>query len=744
MAETNHIDQQALHIWKRLYRQLQWGFAMQTFFVSASVLLLAEILFQLGNVPNARYAGAFSGVCAAIGWLFWQNRHFTRQALATRLNHQYNWLEFSAQLLTQTPAGALPQLQKQRVEKALVERQSEVSGWPDSQRIVAVFVAVGVVYAIWFLWKPLKNDAELSASVPTAQLPKVPAPLAEKLPAIRSLQIRIHPPAYTGLPIRSASELSVEAPENARIEWNCQLTKAAEVFQVIWNGKDTVRVNTPDFVYHWQTDLTASTFYQIRYGTNGNWWVSPVYTLHAIDDQAPVIAVEKPAPYTLVLYGQKPEIQTLLTLTDDYGLAQARLVATVSRGSGESVKFREVQLPFAESVAGKQSVKLSKGLDFMNLQMEPGDELYFYAEAWDQANPAQKSRSDTYFVQWEDTTSQKNAVMAGISLDNMPAYFRSQRQIIIDTEKLIAEKKGLNPTVFKTRCNDLGVDQKVLRLRYGQFLGEEFETNIGGGHEHHEGEEHPEEENGEHTEESHEKTLEQLHDHGRESNSPTVFGQIGDMMNGYVHRHDAEETATFFDETMKAQLKAALAQMWDAELRLRTMRPEEALPYEYKALELIKNLQQKSRVYVERVGFKPPPLKPAEKRLTGELDEVKGFRRTWDAQSIEKSYPYLRQAVAVLEKLRNQPARTLSVANKHILEKASGELAAIILQQPGIRVSTLTQLRRLLSGEPLPTHALDQIQQQLLFLLPPASRQPGVASQPAEPELNLFLNQLNR
>jgi hypothetical protein len=48
------------------------------------------------------------------------------------------------------------------------------------------------------------------------------------------------------------------------------------------------------------------------------------------------------------------------------------------------------------------------------------------------------------------------------------------------------------------------------------------------------------------------------------------------MLQGYSHRHDTEEAATLFDDALKAQLKAALAQMWEAELRLRTLRPKEA------------------------------------------------------------------------------------------------------------------------------------------------------------------------
>ena len=61
----------------------------------------------------------------------------------------------------------------------------------------------------------------------------------------------------------------------------------------------------------------------------------------------------------------------------------------------------------------------------------------------------------------------------------MPEYFRSQRQIIIDSEKLLREKKCIAKETFNARSNSLAYDQKVLRLRYGEFLGEEFESGIG-------------------------------------------------------------------------------------------------------------------------------------------------------------------------------------------------------------------------------------------------------------------------
>jgi hypothetical protein len=710
-------------------------------------------------------------------WISYHEAQFKQGFLIQYLNNKYSYLEYSSQLIFETPQQLLPQLQKQRVLKALMDKQNEINVFPDFKGILSGFIGVVCLYGIlYFLNFPTFQMLQ-PKSTQVSVTPVLPASLEAKIPAINAFTITVQTPAYTHLGTQYSKELSLQAPEKSIVSWQCELGKSVEQFEVIWNGKDTAVISSKSEIYTWQLPLNNSLFYQFRYGNGKEWFVSPVYTIHAIKDQSPVITVQNPAPYTLVLYGKKPEINVDVQINDDYGLVQAQLIATVSRGSGESVKFKESKLPFDEKVAGKKQAQLHKNIDFNKLQMEPGDELYFYAEATDEANPANRSRSEMYFVQYEDTTSQKLTTMAGISLDNMPAYFRSQRQIIIDTEKLIAEKKSLSNENFQKRSNELGIDQKVLRLRYGQFLGEEFETNIGANPNHsHEKKSKQEQGNAvfknllgsktkdpasrtiisdsivkhynpaDHQKEhEQEKILEQLHNHETSRNPTQVnFGVAGDMLREYEHRHDIEESATFFDETMKAQLKAALAQMWESELRLRTMRPEEALSYEYKALELIKALQQKSRVYVEKTGFKPPVLKPAEKRLTGELDDIRNPKRIWNEEAIEKLYPNLRKAISILEKIRQTPDFTINATDKTILEKAGNELAGIILKQPGIRISVLNDLRQIISGKGLNEITLYKVQQQLAGILPSENHRPGTVHLESEPELDIFINELNR
>jgi hypothetical protein len=126
--------------------------------------------------------------------------------------------------------------------------------------------------------------------------------------------------------------------------------------------------------------------------------------------------------------------------------------------------------------------------------------------------------------------------------------------------------------------------------------------------------------------EEHEDHDHQEHESESKFSNP-IYNETPEL-EAYVHAHDESELSTFLDANVKAKLKEALTNMWEAELYLRTYRPNEALPFEYKALKLIKEVKRASRIYVERMGFEPPPIDEEKKRLTGDLDKI-------DAQTTE-------------------------------------------------------------------------------------------------------------
>jgi hypothetical protein len=218
----------------------------------------------------------------------------------------------------------------------------------------------------------------------------------------------------------------------------------------------------------------------------------------------------------------------------------------------------------------------------------------------------------------------------GLARQILPAYFRSQRQIIIDAEALIVEKPRLSADVFLARSDTIGVDQRLLRLRYGQFLGEESEgapslptsdlptadlatdDSSEAQHDHDDHDDH-----GDHG-----------HDHGHDGHdhgpppAPTDgFGNSSGVVEAFGHIHDLPEAATLLDPRTREILRSALREMWQSELHLRQGAPQDALPYANRALELIKQVQQADRIYLPRVGSQLPPVDES-RRLGGKRDGI--------------------------------------------------------------------------------------------------------------------------
>ena len=238
-------------------------------------------------------------------------------------------------------------------------------------------------------------------------------------------------------------------------------------------------------------------------------------------------------------------------------------------------------------------------------------------------------------------------------------------------------------------------------MRYGQYLGEEFETSIGGHalpdeaegggdplegfmHKHDTGE-------GEHeTNEKHEQ--EHDHDHGGAQNDDDPLAAL---MADYVHNHDDAETNTFYEQSTRSLLKMALEQMWQSELHLRLYEPEKAIPFEKKALEYLKSAQQKARTFVKKSGYDPPPIKEKETRLTGELKNVNTAFR------LERSYSQVQIEQMVGQVLGYLELKQLSPAQKRTVQQLSTALTDRVMNTSLSNWSVLSGLQKLISDKGL-------------------------------------------
>jgi hypothetical protein len=625
---------------------------------------------------------------------------FNLQKFIIHLNSHYPQLEESSDLLLKEndSLSGLQQLQLKKISQRFDILYPEIkipNLLPQTIGIFAVSLA-GYILLTSFV-KPLLSiqNKKIAIDVNT-----VNAKVEKGAVTISSIVIKITPPAYTNKKSVASTSTDIKAPEGSNVLWNIQFSDSIKSATVLLAGKDSINFIGKQNSYQADHFISTSAFYQLQWN-DGKLHTSDYFKIEVIKDEAPKISVTSLSQFTRLTFADQLTLPLKATLTDDYALTNASIIATVSKGSGESVKFREEKLRFENpvNIRGKQ-INASRTLNLTKLRMEPGDELYFYVEAWDNKMPTPNySRTETFFIALQDTTKQVTVDDEGLGIDLMPDYFRSQRQIIIDTEKLLRERKKISVQGFKSTSNELGYDQKVLRLKYGQFLGEEFEGQIGSASI-----------DVDHDEKTEDVAAKFGHAHDKENEHNLVADKKSNLvehkhegeqepdkkenpLDAFAHNHDTGEEATFFIQSVRAKLKAALTVMWDAELQLRLYEPAKSLPYQYIALKLLKEISNDSRIYVHRSGFDPPPLKE-EKRLTADLNDIKNSSSV-AAQPKEKLFPEIRNTLILIESLLHSKQSSLTSENINQFRKAGQELASVALEQPSRYLEALSLLKKI-------------------------------------------------
>lgn len=655
-------------------RRLRWRLLLATtaLGVAVGLVTLAATLWLTGRLPSALAAGLGLGLLAWFAAPMRPRGAITARALARHLNRTTPELEESAELLLgdANAMSGLALLQRRRLDEQM-RAMTVAPSLPDAGQRLALRVAAGLgLVAAVLLLLPRGTSAEGPRAGSGGGAVDTVTTGGEAL-SIRLVAVRVAPPTYTGLPARTGDGWELEVEEGATITWELEASIPLATGWLTTSAGDTVPL-APDRG-RLRASLTAvrSTLYRIHLDQAGG---PPVgfqdHRLGVIADTPPLLTVIRPEPRTLVYPGDPLILDVEALARDDHGVDAAAIVATVSKGQGEGVKFREQRLDFTMRVPREGGgLVLRRTLDLMQLGLEPGDELYFHLVATDRRTPLpNEGRSETIFVTLVDTTRAVTGPGTGVALDVAPDYFRSQRQLIIDTEKLLADQPGLARQVFMDRSNGLGIDQGLLRLRYGQFMGDEFEGEIpASGRQAH------------------------ADDH---ADAPVVAPPAGapaalpgepteDLLTALTHDHDDPENATLLAPQVKAKLREAITAMWSAELHLRLGEPRRSLPFQHRALELLQEIRRDARAYVQRVGFEPPPLEPDQKRLTGRLDEVRPPAVIRSA-AWRDGEPALREGLRRLRRLaadgpaEPDDARALEALGQAMAERAVADAAWLL------------------------------------------------------------------
>jgi hypothetical protein len=639
---------------KHILRSLQRRWVAQSL-VFCGLLSIAVSLLLMAALSRWGDGSLWYGVLAfvlifCVTLLIFPSWRVTLTDTARILNKQVPQLEESCGLFLKEAGelGPLERLQAVRIQEKIKGLKPP---HPLRRKLIIALCLVGMaVLCRMLLATPV--------SAPVA-VRKVCSPTGKPVAGVKTVNIRIMPPAYTGKVVRSQQDMNLVVEEGASISWEIATNVPAASIQLVFNDSSAVALkpaNAEHTLWRLSSLGKQSGFYQLKL----NQGLSELYKIEVTRDEAPRISIRTPKPYTIVDLGESRKIPFSAKVQDDYGISDATVVATIATGSGEAVRFKEQVLSFGRTFTGGQTAyDLQQTLNLDALGVHPGDELYFYCRARD--NHGQESRSDMYIISLPDTARLMSLEGLTTGLDVKPEFFRSERQIIIETEQLLKGKDTLSAEVFNSKSNELGIDQKLLRLRYGKFLGEESEEGGAG------------------------------ESFSSAGSSPQDFGNAKKVLDAFTDKHDNAEDATYFEPAIKQQLKATLTEMWNAELRLRTFKPQEALPYAYKALRLLKDLQQKSRAYVAKTGVKVTPL-DVKKRLTGKLDDITDPKQEASVTQEPSAEDKLRMALSVLDRT------ILSGPAIGILQEASRQLGRRAAIKPAEYLAGFQAMRRILAG----------------------------------------------
>jgi len=654
---------------------------------------------------------------------------------------------FSSGLLLkpQNQLSSLSKLQRHRIAlqlTPLIEKLKPPHHLTKAAMFMFGLIMVGLV--LNFVLKDVHFDGQGGAS-PEKQIQFSPMDSLDasvQIPKLVSTSITIDYPGYTRLPNKNTMSPNIRAVEGAIITWKLTFDGAVADVQMDRMGENFPLSNkNENFVLTQRVE--SSGFYSFTFrDAEGNSFTTDLYSMEVTKDQPPSVEIDGLDQYSYFEFDDEKRLPLTTQISDDFGVADAFIVATVSKGSGESVKFREETLRFESSFSkGSKQLQLKKQLNLDDLKMDPGDELYFYVEAIDNKFPLpNRARSETFFAVIRDTITDEFAVEGTLGVDQMPDYFRSQRQLIIDTEKLIKDRPKLSEYDFKFKSNELGFDQKSLRLKYGQFMGDETEMQNAPG-------QITEVEEG-HDEEGEEDLLDAYsHKHDSENEHNLVpeheeenEEEAEDPLHDYVHNHEDPEASTLFEKSLKAKLREALNIMWDAELYLRLYEPEKSLPYQYQALKLIQEIKNSARIYVHRIGFDPPPIKE-EKRLTGDIEAIDNYDKKEQFEH-QMSFAMARNAVSKLELLARGEEQ-FSDSEVELFREAGNELAKEAVSQPMKYLDALQGLKDLdeVSNRNITNYRV--VLKKLIAVLPKVDNNPGKANGYRDEINKLYLTELD-
>lgn len=573
-------------------------------------------------------------------------------------------------------------------EKVVAPRGQAMRGATALMLILLVVLGARVLSPVVFaletrrvLW--LASDAAAPATV--SALTGGRADEAGGAITIEEVRVRVVPPAYAGLNAEDApGEAPVRALAGSQIEVTLSAQGAIAGAGLSFNGAQAAMRALGDSRFGGSFIAAQSGAFEARVIADER--LAPAPTVRAVEvyaDAQPEARITEPNSDQLLRAVPSAPVSVRWTARDDLGVAGVALKYIKSRGEGDAAKFTngEISSGSIERIGQREWHGLA-ALDLSRLGLQAGDTLVFWLEARDRnpnANNMGRSNSLAIAIRAPEAARLN---LSDLLPNEIGRFLLSQRQIIIKTEKLHAERARLARDELLSRANDIAADQRDFKNSFNDYIkvegaGESVETHT-----------------------------------NTEGASVEERVRAAETERTETHLHGIPEPPAGTPVSVREMVYAIRA-MWDAEDALSTADTTKALVHEREALVHLKRAQTAVR-YIPPIVAQSKPV-DLKRRYAGELAEIKTRLERLARRPPAKDSAPLRAALqdayaalADLQSTLNVPAsgRGSAVARAHERSKQAadrlvstgGDHAATIAEASGQLRIVETELSRLETG----------------------------------------------
>ena len=317
--------------------------------------------------------------------------HSNKQKVLAIVHQDVPDLEFISALLYKPQLNLAGELQMERLGNRVSQIQFPNYAFQQLMPfLIALLLSAGVFTFSEYLI-PANNGNLTQTFLPISEEEST-----RQIPQFQNATISISPPAYTGLEEEESQDLNVRAMVNSELSWEVSFSNTDSLSVFLVNNKNQkIAFQKVGNVYKREDKVISSGLYNIRaFHADSLIYSSDQYRIEAVPDLAPKIEPSTKELFSNYTEKDGADYSVKAQVSDDFLVSEVYLVATLARGSGENVRFRETRLSFDRK--NFQSAQLEKKLDLKSMDFNKGDELYYFWVAVDnQRTEPNISRSDT-------------------------------------------------------------------------------------------------------------------------------------------------------------------------------------------------------------------------------------------------------------------------------------------------------------------------------------------------------------